>query len=157
MPQLSPVGQAVVNDAVERLGFTPDAVTHVLMALGQGGGTHAQFDLVELGGKGQWSTGGKTMIGDILNTGLHARVAALCADLSSAMAHAQVFLPPESQQDLPEPETPRMDQFQPQPPTSSIDRDAIFDSLEKLGVLRDRGVLTDAEFDQKRADLLARL
>lgn len=47
----------------------------------------------------------------------------------------------------------------PVPPAaqSGGDSDAIFAALEKLGQLRDMGVLTDAEFDAKKAELLARL
>jgi hypothetical protein len=33
----------------------------------------------------------------------------------------------------------------------------VFAALEKLGALRDRGVLSDAEFSAKKAELLARL
>lgn len=42
-------------------------------------------------------------------------------------------------------------------PTGVGDSDAIFAALEKLGQLRDMGVLTEAEFDAKKAELLARL
>ncbi|MGB1028087.1 MAG: SHOCT domain-containing protein, partial [Rhodospirillaceae bacterium] len=47
----------------------------------------------ELGGMGQWSLGGMTMIGDMFNNALKARVDGLCADLSNAMAGTQVFQP----------------------------------------------------------------
>lgn len=40
---------------------------------------------------------------------------------------------------------------QPAPPTD------VMDQLRKLGELRDAGVLTEAEFEAKKADLLGRL
>lgn len=281
MPLLSPEGQAVVNDVASRHGFSPDAVTHVLISLDQGAGTQAQFNHFELGGMGQWSIGGMTMIGDMFNNGLKARVDGLCSELSNALAGTQVFQPPvhqtqsvsyqgqsqgggmqmqgtggmgqsslfvpgsgygnwwpedlgqpgstgaqndmkyayfpmtarlaillngqvtvydtgqhqiggfgqqqsgdqsltftsqfglvrvadlpvvspDNNQSAPAPEpvpaAPAVaDQVQPPANVLQADRDAIFDSLEKLGQLRDRGILTEAEFDQKKMELLARL
>ncbi len=93
MSALSAEGQTVVNDVAARHGFSPDAVTHVLIALDQGGGSQAQFNHFELGGMGQWSMGGMTMIGDMFNNGLKARVDGLCSDLSNALARAPVFQP----------------------------------------------------------------
>ena len=94
MTMLTPEGQSIVNDVAARHGFSPDAVTHVLIALDQGGGTQAQFNHWELGGMGQWSMGGMTMIGDMFNNGLKARVDSLCSDLSNKLAGTQVFQPP---------------------------------------------------------------
>lgn len=47
----------------------------------------------------------------------------------------------------------------PEPPTSatSVSRASVIGQLSELGKLRDAGVLTDAEFDRKKAELLARL
>ncbi|NDR59743.1 SHOCT domain-containing protein [Aliiruegeria sabulilitoris] len=281
MSHLSPEGQAVVNDVSARHGFSPDAVTHVLIALDQGGGSQAQFNHFELGGMGQWSMGGMTMIGDMFNNGLKARVDGLCSELSNALMGTALFKPPAPQPmsfqgqsqggggmqmqssggmgqsslfipgsgssnwwpqelgqpgstgaqndlryayfpmisrlaiqqngqatvydtgphqiggfgqqqsgdqsltftsqfglvrvaDLPivqfgnaqEPEPAPMqadlpassqEPAQPVANAPTIDSNAIFDSLEKLGQLRDRGILTDAEFDQKKAELLSRL
>lgn len=292
MSLLSPEGQSVVNDVAARHGFSPDAVTHVLVALDQGGGSQAQFNHFELGGMGQWSMGGMTMIGDMFNNGLKARVDALCSELSNTLSGTQLFRPavhqtqsssyqgqsqgggmqmqgsggmgqsslfvpgsgygnwwPEelgqpgstgaqndlkyayfpmiarlaillngqvtvydtgphqiggfgqqqggdqsltftsqfglvrvadlpvvplgSAQPAPEPEpVPAMPEIQEQPvsqaPTAAEQHempqaaqpsssDAIFDSLEKLGQLRDRGILTEEEFAQKKMELLARL
>ena len=41
--------------------------------------------------------------------------------------------------------------------TAPDDSDAIFAKLERLGDLRDKGILTDEEFTEKKKDLLARL
>lgn len=93
MPLLSSEGQALVNDVAARHGFSPDAVTHVLLAVDQGGRSQAQFNHFELGGMGQWSLGGMIMIGDMFNNGLKARVDSLCTELSNALSGTQVFQP----------------------------------------------------------------
>lgn len=69
----------------DRHGVSLEAVRHLVRALEAGHGTMAQFDHPELGGFGQWSSGGMTMIGNMFDTGLKARVAALCADLVHAL------------------------------------------------------------------------
>ncbi|UHC16594.1 SHOCT domain-containing protein [Methylobacterium currus] len=76
-----------------RHGVGPDAVRHLLDALARGHGRMAQFNHPDLGGMGQWSAGGMTMIGDMFNSGLKARVVALCDELAP-LATAR---PPESQ------------------------------------------------------------
>jgi len=73
-----PNGLQIIAD---RHGVSLDAVRHLVRALEAGHGTMAQFDHPELGGFGQWSSGGMTMIGAMFDTGLKARVAALCSDL----------------------------------------------------------------------------
>ncbi|SFV16340.1 Short C-terminal domain-containing protein [Methylobacterium sp. 174MFSha1.1] len=65
-----------------RHGVGPDAVRHLLDALARGHGRMAQFNHPDLGGMGQWSAGGMTMIGDMFNSGLKARVVALCDELA---------------------------------------------------------------------------
>lgn len=66
-----------------RHGFGPAAADEVLRALAASGGGSAQFRHAELGGLGQWSRGGPTMVGDMFDRGLRDRVAALCADLDA--------------------------------------------------------------------------
>jgi hypothetical protein len=46
----------------------------------------AQFDHRELGGAGQWMPGGMTMVGDMFNHGLKAKVDGLCSELSQILA-----------------------------------------------------------------------
>jgi hypothetical protein len=97
--RLTEAGEAQVADIAARHGFSTEAVTHMLIALHQGGGTQAQFNHWEFGGMGQWSVGGMTMIGDMFNSGLKARVEAICADLSNALTGTRVFQPaPAAQQ-----------------------------------------------------------
>lgn len=63
-----------------------DAAEHVLEALVRGHGRMAQFNHPALGGMGQWTAGGMTMVGDMFNTSLQARVASLCTDLQPLVA-----------------------------------------------------------------------
>lgn len=85
MPQLTPEGQRIVEDLARRYGFGSDAVTVMLQAVAAGGGAMAQFDHPEFGGMGQWSRGGMTMIGDMFNNALKARVEGLCSELASVV------------------------------------------------------------------------
>jgi len=64
----------------------------LLQALVNGNGTMAQFDHRELGGSGQWMAGGMTMVGDMFNHGLKAKVDGLCSELSRILA-TQPFVP----------------------------------------------------------------
>jgi hypothetical protein len=43
------------------------------------------------------------------------------------------------------------------PPTGSKPSSDILATLERLGALKTQGILTDAEFNAKKADLLSRL
>ena len=68
MPELTPDGQRIVIDLAQRYGFSPDAVTHLLIAVVNGNGAMAQFSHPEFGGSGQWMRGGMTMLGDMFNS-----------------------------------------------------------------------------------------
>ena len=87
MRQLSPAGEQVVNDLVQRHGISFDAVATMLDAVINGNGGMAQFSHPEFGGSGQWMRGGMTMIGDMFNGYLKGRVDALCSDLSAIVAN----------------------------------------------------------------------
>jgi len=82
---LTPKGRQAIADIAQRHGVSTDAALAVLRALAAGNGAMAQFSHPELGGIGQWSQGGMTMVGDMLNYGLRARVDALCAELASLL------------------------------------------------------------------------
>jgi hypothetical protein len=86
MQQLTPEGQQVVNDLSQRYGFTPDAVTHMLIAVLNGNGSMAQFNHPEFAGSGQWMQGGMLMLGDMFNNSLKGRVDALCSEISGILA-----------------------------------------------------------------------
>ena len=98
MTELSDDGRRIVGDLAGRHGFGEDAVRHALAALAAGQGTQAQFNHPELGGMGQWSQGGMTMIGDMFNNALKARVDALCTDLAAALRDTAAFAPPRAVQ-----------------------------------------------------------
>jgi hypothetical protein len=82
MAELSAEGRRLLADVAARHGVSLETTTALAAAVAAGQGWQAQFDLPELGGMGQWSRGGMTMIGDMFNTALKARVDALCAELS---------------------------------------------------------------------------
>lgn len=246
MRELTDQAQQTVINLAQRYGASPDAVRTLLHAVVAGGGTMAQFSHPELGGSGQWMQGGMTMVGDMFNHGLQAKVSGLCAELSSFIAGQQVFVPaPFSQQqqssgfgyghafwpaELGQPSSSggqndfryayfpharrlavqsggqtriydtlehqiggvsqqqsggggsftfssQFGQFtveslplvQPQqspapaPSTpaatasNSADRDDVFSALDRLGNLRDRGIVTEDEFQAKKRELLSRL
>ncbi|HEY4044654.1 MAG TPA: hypothetical protein VGM32_22815 [Rhodopila sp.] len=73
-----------IAEIAQRHGFSPGAARAVAEALRHGGGTMAQFNHPELGGMGQWVSGGMLMIGDMFNDDLKARVGALCRDLAAS-------------------------------------------------------------------------
>lgn len=83
MTQLSPKGLRAVEEVANRTGFTEDAVTSMLFSVIAGRGSMAQFSHPEFGGSGQWMAGGATMISDMFNNALKARVDALCNELSA--------------------------------------------------------------------------
>lgn len=86
MNQLSDSGLNAVNRISQQSGFSPDAVTHMLYAVLNGGGTMAQFGHPEFGGSGQWMQGGMLMLSDLFNHNLKNRVDSLCYELSNLMA-----------------------------------------------------------------------
>ncbi len=93
MTSLTDHGAAVLSDLSSRYGVSPQAVQSMMEALVRGGGTQAQFDIPELGGMGQWSWGGMTMVGDMFNTNLQALVSNLCGEIAQAMQQGPLFPP----------------------------------------------------------------
>ena len=92
MPHLTDQGLQKINDLAQHYGVSADAVMTLLQALLNSKGTMAQFNHRELGGAGQWMPGGMTMVGDMFNHGLKAKVDGLCSDLSEILA-MQPFVP----------------------------------------------------------------
>ena len=82
MPRLTDQGLQKINDLAQHYGVSAVAVMTLLQALLNSKGTMAQFDHRELGGAGQWMLGGMTMVGDMFNHGLKAKVDGLCSELS---------------------------------------------------------------------------
>ena len=86
MQQLSPEGRQAIDDIARRHGFSSEAVTSMLWAVIQGNGSMAQFGHPEFGGAGQWMRGGMTMVSDMFNNALKARVDGLCNELAGLVA-----------------------------------------------------------------------
>ena len=96
--ELTPEGQRIVRSVAERHGVSTDAALTVLRALVAGRGAMAQFSHPELGGMGEWSQGGMTMVGDMFNQGLRARVDALCTELASLLRTEPLIVVPAPSQ-----------------------------------------------------------
>ncbi|OPX10317.1 hypothetical protein B1964_23850, partial [Gordonia sp. i37] len=90
---LTPEAEGAVADIAARYGLSRDAVLAMLYAVNSGGGTMAQFSIPELGGSGQWMRGGMTMVGNMFDNALKARVDSLCSELSQLLATTIVFPP----------------------------------------------------------------
>lgn len=93
MQPLTSEAQEALQSLAQRYGVSLEAATTMLFAVSSGGGTMAQFNIPELGGSGQWMQGGMTMVGDMFNYGLQAKVSGLCADLSQLLRSQPVFVP----------------------------------------------------------------
>jgi len=65
-----------------RHSVSPSAVHVVLAALRSGGGRMAQFSHADFGGMSQWSPG-MSMVGDMFNKHLKAKLDALCTDIAA--------------------------------------------------------------------------
>lgn len=78
--------QRAVDHIAQEQNFSPEAALHMLAALARGGGSMAQFNHPEFGGSGQWMRGGMTMVSDLFNHALKARVDALCGALADLIA-----------------------------------------------------------------------
>jgi hypothetical protein len=94
---VTPEAANAIADIAARHGLSQEAVLAMLVALRTGGGTMAQFSIPELGGNGQWMRGGMTMVGNMFDNALKARVDALCNELAHLLATTAVFAPSTSQ------------------------------------------------------------
>ena len=98
MQKFTAQGQQFIQDLAQRYGVSTDAAITMLYAVMNGNGTMAQFSHPELGGSGQWMQGGMTMVGDMFNYGLKAKVDGLCVEISTQLMNQPAyFLPPQSQ------------------------------------------------------------
>jgi hypothetical protein len=84
MAQLTDQGLEKINELSRRYGVSTNAVM-TLQSLLNSNGSMAQFDHGEFGGSGQWMPGGMTMVGDMFNHGLKAKVDGLCSELSQLL------------------------------------------------------------------------
>lgn len=93
---VTPEAETAIADIAHRYALSREAVLAMLFAVNNGGGTMAQFSIPELGGSGQWMRGGMTMVGNMFDHALKARVDALCGELSQLLANTTVFPPTPS-------------------------------------------------------------
>src|ERR1700744_4442184 len=88
---VTPEVESAIGDIARRYGLSREAVLAMLFAIHAGGGTMAEFPIPELGGSGQWMRGGMTMVGDMFDNALKARVDALCGELAQLLTSTTVF------------------------------------------------------------------
>jgi len=86
MQQLTDEGRRIAGELGRRYGFSLDAVTHMMGAVRGGNGTMAQFNHPEFAGSGQWMQGGMTMLGNMFDHALKARVDGLCSEIAGILA-----------------------------------------------------------------------
>jgi hypothetical protein len=72
----------LVDRVAKKHSVSPAAVQVVLAALRSGCGRMAQFSHTDFGGMSQWSPG-MSMVGDVFNTQLKAKLDALCTDIAA--------------------------------------------------------------------------
>lgn len=77
--------ETIVTSLAEQHGVSRGAVETVLKALRSSGGSMAQFSHPDFGGMCQWSRG-MTMVGDMFNDGLKAKLDAIATELSAHVA-----------------------------------------------------------------------
>jgi hypothetical protein len=75
-----------VEELAAAHGVSAAAIETLASALARSQGRAAQFSHPELGGMGQWMSGGMLMIGDMFNHELKARVDRLCHAVAAAIA-----------------------------------------------------------------------
>lgn len=81
-----------IDHIAKRHGVSSAAAIEALEALRASGGTCAQFDHPELGGRGQWMPG-MVQIGAMFDDVLKARVASLCSELARVARRVPIDLP----------------------------------------------------------------
>ncbi|MCB0649339.1 MAG: SHOCT domain-containing protein [Saprospiraceae bacterium] len=74
----------------EKHNVSLKTVEQLALTLLRSGGGMAQFNISELGGGGQWMKGGMTMVGDMFNNQLKARVDHLCSELSQIILNGEI-------------------------------------------------------------------
>lgn len=80
-----------INELSQRFHLSQEAVMTLFQALLQGKGTMAQFNHPELGGAGQWMSGGMVMLGDMFNHALKAKINDICAELAHWILSSQLL------------------------------------------------------------------
>jgi hypothetical protein len=79
----------LVDRMAKKHAVSSAAVHVVLAALRSGGGRMAQFSHADFGGMSQWSPG-MSMVGDMFNTQLKAKLDALCSDIAAHLDSSEM-------------------------------------------------------------------
>jgi hypothetical protein len=88
-----PQEQSIIDGLAHKHGFSSGVVEHLTMALIAGFANQAQFNHAELGGMGQWSSGGMVMVGDMFNNGLKHRVDMICSEIAAYIRSGELSGP----------------------------------------------------------------
>jgi hypothetical protein len=71
-----------IKEIASKYRISEETVRTLLEGLKVSGGRQVQFNISELGGMGQWQSGGMVMVGDMFNHGLKTKVSELCSELA---------------------------------------------------------------------------
>ena len=82
MKALSEKGKSKTHDLAIKYGLSLETINYLLQAIMYGKGTQAQFNLPELGGEGQWTKGGMTVVEDAYNNSLKNMIDSVCSELA---------------------------------------------------------------------------
>src|ERR1700737_1805826 len=88
----------LIDRMAKKHSVSPAAVQVVLAALRSGGGRMAQFSHADFGGMSQWSPG-MSMVGDMFNTQLKAKLDALCSDIATHLDSSEMAGGPRPEED----------------------------------------------------------
>lgn len=86
MQRLTARGRQTVQHLATEHAFSPPAVTHLLLAMAEGGGRMAEFDHREFGGPGIWMHGRMTMLNGLSDSALKTRMDALSCVIAERLA-----------------------------------------------------------------------
>ena len=90
---LTPETNTKLDELAAQYSLSRPALDTLLAAIIAGNGKMAQFSHPDLGGSGQWMAGGMTMVGDMFNHSLRARVAAVCEALAGLVGRLPAAAP----------------------------------------------------------------
>lgn len=71
-----------IKEIASKYQVSEETVRTLLEGLKVSVGRQVQFNISELGGMGQWQSGGMVMVGDMFNHSLKAKVSELCSELA---------------------------------------------------------------------------
>ena len=85
MKTLTRHGQDLVKDIQDQHGISYTSAFEIAEAVQEGNGATAHFSTAEFG-ICQWEIGGRTTVGDMFDSGMQAKVDAICNQVASQLA-----------------------------------------------------------------------